>query len=65
MERSVQRREHSLAQYFGGWDDSEVRKLFGIQSIPHIILVGKDGKIVGKNLRRNLLRDKIIELLNK
>ena len=49
----------------GGWDDSEVRKLFGIQSIPHIILVGKDGKIVGKNLRRNLLRDKIIELLNK
>ena len=49
----------------GGWDDSEVRKLFGIQSIPHIVLVGKDGKIVGKNVRRNLLRDKIIELLNK
>ncbi len=49
----------------GGWDDSEVRELFGIQSIPHIVLVGKDGRIVGKNVRRNILRDKIIELLNK
>lgn len=48
----------------GGWNDSEVRKLFGIQSIPHIVLVDKEGKIAGKNARRNILRGKIMELLN-
>lgn len=48
-----------------GWSKSEIRKLFGIQAIPFIVLIDEDGNIVAKNIRRNLLREKIIELLNK
>lgn len=48
-----------------GWKNSEIRKLFGIQAIPFIVLLDEDGNIVAKNIRRNLLREKIIELLNK
>lgn len=48
-----------------GWSKSEIRKLFGIQSIPFIVLVDKDGNIVAKNIRRNSLREKIVELLQK
>lgn len=48
-----------------GWKDSEIRKLFGIQSIPFIVLLDEKGNIVAKNIRRNLLRERIIELLDK
>lgn len=48
-----------------GWAKSEIRKMFGIQSIPFIVLVDADGNIVEKNIRRNILRNKIIELLQK
>ena len=48
-----------------GWSKSEIRKLFGIQAIPFIVLLDKDGNIVAKNIRRNSLREKIVELLQK
>ena len=48
-----------------GWSKSEIRKLFGIQAIPFIVLLDKDGNIVAKNIRRNSLREKILELLQK
>lgn len=48
-----------------GWAKSEIRKLFGIQAIPFIVLLDKDGNIVAKNIRRNSLREKILELLQK
>lgn len=48
-----------------GWSKSEIRKLFGIQSIPFIVLLDKNGNIVAKNIRRNSLREKIVELLQK
>lgn len=48
-----------------GWKKSEIRKLFGIETIPFIVLLDKDGNIVAKNIRRNNLREKIIELLQK
>lgn len=48
-----------------GWSKSEIRKLFGIQAIPFIVLLDKEGKIVAKNIRRNSLHDKIVELLQK
>lgn len=48
-----------------GWLKSEIRKLFGIQAIPFIVLLDKDGNIVAKNIRRNSLREKILELLQK
>ena len=46
-----------------GWNQSEIRKAFGIQSIPFIVLLNKEGNIVAKNIRRNALREKIMELL--
>lgn len=48
-----------------GWSKSEIRKLFGIQSIPFVVLLDKKGNIVAKNIRRNSLREKIMELLQK
>ena len=45
-----------------GWADSEIRKLFGIQSLPFIVLLDKEGKIVAKNIRREALRENIIKL---
>lgn len=48
-----------------GWAKSEVRQLFGIQAIPFIVLLDKEGNIVAKNIRRNNLREKILELLQK
>lgn len=48
-----------------GWSKSEIRKLFGIQAIPFVVLLDKDGNIVAKNIRRNSLREKIMELLQK
>lgn len=48
-----------------GWSKSEIRKLFGIQAIPFIVLLDEDGNIVAKNIRRNSLREKILELLQK
>lgn len=48
-----------------GWSKSEIRKLFGIQAIPFIVLLDQDGNIVAKNIRRNSLHEKILELLQK
>ena len=48
-----------------GWSKSEIRKLFGIQAIPFIVLLDEDGNIVAKNIRRNSLREKSLELLQK
>lgn len=49
----------------GGWNKSKVRQLFGISQIPFIMVIDKNGKIAAKNVRRNTLRNKIIELLNQ
>ena len=46
-----------------GWKSSQVRKLYGINSIPFVVLLDEEGRIVAKNLRRDALRDKILELL--
>ena len=48
-----------------GWNNSKIREIFGITQIPFIILLDKDGKIAAKNIRRNTLREKIVELLNQ
>lgn len=48
-----------------GWKNSEIRKIFGIQSIPFIVLLDKEGHIVAKNIRRNTLREGILKLLNQ
>ena len=45
--------------------NSAAAKLYGISSIPHIIVIDKNGIIVGKNLRGQELINKIRELINK
>ncbi len=42
---------------------SEAGKLYGVSSIPHTVLLDKDGIIIAKNLRGDELRAKIAELL--
>ena len=39
-------------------------KLYGVNSVPHSVLVDPDGIIIAKNLRGEELRNKIAELLN-
>jgi peroxiredoxin len=43
---------------------SEAGKLYGVQSIPHSILIDPDGIIIAKNLRGEELQNKLAELLN-
>ena len=45
-----------------GWKNSKIRKAMGIQFIPFIILLDRDGNIIAKNIRRNQLRDKLLEV---
>lgn len=42
---------------------NEAAKLYGVNSIPANLLVDKTGKIIGKNLREEKLRERIAELL--
>ncbi len=46
-----------------GWG-SMAGKLYGIQSIPHTMLLDRDGTIIAKNLRGEDLRKKLEELLD-
>lgn len=46
-----------------GWKN-EVAQLYAVSSIPHTVLVDKEGKIIAKNLRGEELRAKVAELLN-
>ncbi len=41
---------------------SEAGKLYGVQSIPHNVLIDPDGIIIGKNLRGEQLNNKLKEL---
>jgi thiol-disulfide isomerase/thioredoxin len=43
--------------------DNEGAKLYGIRSIPHTVLIGKNGIIIARELRGEGLRKKLIELL--
>ena len=43
---------------------SEAGKLYGVQSIPHSVLLSPDGIIIAKNLRGDELNTKLDELLN-
>jgi len=44
------------------WDNA-VAKMYGVRAIPANVLVGKDGKILAKNLRGDKLHEKLAELL--
>jgi len=44
------------ACYLGGWSETAVPGAFGVEGIPHAILIGPDGKVVAKNLQGSYLR---------
>jgi peroxiredoxin len=46
-----------------GWN-SKAAGLYGVASIPHTVLIDKNGIIIAKNLRGDELRAKLAELLN-
>lgn len=45
-----------------GWEN-EAAKLYGVQGIPHSVLVDKEGNIIAKNLRGEELHKKLEEVL--
>jgi len=45
-----------------GWD-SEVVKSYSITGIPFTLLLDKEGKIIAKNLRGEMLKEKLVEIL--
>jgi len=47
----------------GGWGNA-AGKLYGVQSIPHSILLDENGIIIAKNVRGDDLRNKVKEILN-
>lgn len=51
-----------------GFNDSQVRPLFGFNQIPFCVVLDREGRIVGKNLRRDELRralDKALKTVKK
>ncbi len=44
---------------------NEVAVLYGVQSIPHTVLLDKEGKIIARNLRGKALETKLAELLDE
>ncbi len=47
-----------------GWANSAAQ-LYGVSSIPHTVLVGRDGKIIARNLRGEQLTAKLKEVLGE
>ncbi|MBI5915116.1 MAG: TlpA family protein disulfide reductase [Bacteroidetes bacterium] len=47
-----------------GWSNDAAR-LYGVTSIPHTVLVGKDGKIIARNLRGAALDAKLAEIFGQ
>jgi hypothetical protein len=45
-----------------GWN-SKAAELYGVASIPHTVLIDKDGIIIAKNLFGEELREKLSELI--
>lgn len=43
---------------------SEAAKAYGVSSIPFALLIDKEGKVIGKNLRGAALQQKLAEVLN-
>lgn len=46
-----------------GWWQNAAAGPYGVQSIPHTVLIDKDGKIIAKNLRGAALEQKLAEVL--
>jgi peroxiredoxin len=42
--------------YLGAWSETQVPALFGVEGLPHTILIDPQGKILGRNLRGSSMR---------
>jgi thiol-disulfide isomerase/thioredoxin len=47
-----------------GWENAAARE-YGVSSIPHTLLINKEGVILGTGLRGNLLEDKLKEIFGR
>lgn len=47
-----------------GFKKTDLKKTYDFSSIPYLVLVDENGKILGKNLRRDNLKNKLEKLLN-
>ncbi len=47
-----------------GWSN-EAAKLYGVRSIPHTVLLDKNGKIIARNLRGQALEQKLAEIFGE
>ncbi len=47
-----------------GWQN-ELAKKYGVESIPFTVLIGQDGKIIGKSLRGEKLENAVADALAK
>ncbi|MBK7409626.1 MAG: TlpA family protein disulfide reductase [Saprospirales bacterium] len=47
-----------------GWQNS-VAQMYGVRSIPHTVLVDKEGKIIARNLRGETLEAKLVEIFGE
>lgn len=55
--------DHHVSE-LAGWN-SNIVDVYGFQGIPYTVLIDREGKIVGTNLRGPALRDKLVEVLGK
>jgi len=52
VERFLKGREQPWAQAFlGSWADDTVARAYGIESIPAVLLLDPDGKIIARDMR--------------
>ena len=60
LDKFVADKKMTWPQYFDGkgWDN-DIAKRIGISSIPATFLIGKDGKVIGSNLRGSALEDAV------
>jgi peroxiredoxin len=42
--------------YLGAWSETQVPALFGVEGLPHTILIDPQGKVLGRNLRGSSMR---------
>jgi hypothetical protein len=50
--------------YLGAWSETQVPALFGVDGLPHSILIDPQGKIVGRNLRGSSMRTAVRNALS-
>lgn len=48
----------------GGWNNAAAQQ-YGVNSIPYTVLVGRDGKVIAKNLRGEALQQKLAEVFQR